>query len=176
MEQQWVGPAIAFLGALTGALLAGLTAAWVNRAKMNADVQARWDAALLDRSSEMVEAARSLRHHAERFRGSGDQEATGRAIDAAHSKLRVCTEQLRLVGTRRVQLAAREVVLHAWSVRASGVDGTDPRAADFGRPPIERFNDALQEFYRSVRAQLRAPDAEDVIHDDEIHLASGSRP
>jgi hypothetical protein len=34
--------------------------------------------------------------------------------------------------------------------------------------PISRLNDALQEFHRAVRAQLRAPDAEDVLHDDEF--------
>jgi hypothetical protein len=168
MQQQWIGPVIAFFGALIGALLAGFAAARVNRAKMSADVQARWDAALLERSSDMAEAARSLRHHAEHFKRSKNQDALLEQLGEAQEKLRVSAEQLRLVGSRRVQEAAREVLMHAYSVRMLEVDGRDPRKDDFVKKPIDRLNDALQEFYRAVRVQLRAPDAEDVIHHDDL--------
>jgi len=150
-------------------LLAGLAAARVNRAKMSADIQARWDAALLERSSDLAEAARSLRHHAESFQRSKDQDASLKQLDGAQERLRVSAEQLRLVGSRRVQRAAREVLMHAYSVRVLEVDGHDPRKGEFAKAPVPRLNDALQEFYRAVRVQLRAPDAEDVIHDDDLH-------
>lgn len=43
--------------------------------------------------------------------------------------------------------------------------------------PISRLNDALQAFHRAVRAQLRAPDPEDVLHSDDLEiLASGLKP
>jgi hypothetical protein len=168
MQQQWIGPVIAFFGALVGALLAGLAAARVNQAKMSADIQARWDAALLERSSDLTEAARSLRHHAESFKRSKDQEALLKQLGSAQEKLRVSAEQLRLVGSRRVQKAAREVLMHAYSVRKLYVEDDDPRKKEFAKEPIPRLNDALQEFYRAVRVQLRAPGAEDVIHDDDL--------
>jgi hypothetical protein len=40
-------------------------------------------------------------------------------------------------------------------------------AADISAP-VASLNDALQELHRSVRTQLRAPDPEDVIHDEEL--------
>lgn len=143
---------------------------------MDADIQARWDAALLERSSSMAEAARSLRHHAELFARTEDKSASLKQLGAAQEKLRVLVEQLRLVGSPRVQIAAREVLLHAYSVRVLHVDGHDPRAQDFVKKPIPRLNDALQEFYRAVRVQLRAPDAEQVIHDDELRQAMALEP
>jgi hypothetical protein len=136
---------------------------------MTADIQARWDAALLERGTDFVTAARSLRHHAERFERSTDQAGRRSKIDEAQERLRVLSEQLRLVGSSRVQIAARRVVHHAYAVRVAGEEGRDPRAEDYpDQKPISRLNDALQEFHRAVRAQLRAPDAEDVLHDDEL--------
>jgi 4-amino-4-deoxy-L-arabinose transferase-like glycosyltransferase len=136
---------------------------------MAADIQARWDAALLERGTDFVTATRSLRHHAERFQRSADQTARRTKIDEAQEQLRVLSEQLRLVGDSRVQVAARRVVHHAYAVRVQGEEGRDPRAEDYpDLDPISRLNDALQEFHRAVRAQLRAPDAEDVLHDDEL--------
>jgi hypothetical protein len=145
---------------------------------MAADIQARWDAALLERSTDFVTAARSLRHHAERFSRSADKDARRSRLDEALEQLRMLSEQLRLVGDRRVQIAARRVVHHAYAVRLEGEEGLDPRGDEYpGQKPIGRLNDALQEFHRAVRAQLRAPDPEDVAHDDDLEiLASGLKP
>lgn len=165
----WLAPLTGFLGGVVGAALAGLVAWRTNSSRMAADIQARWDAALLERGTDFVTATRSLRHHAERFQRSADQTARRTKIDEAQEQLRVLSEQLRLVGDSRVQVAARRVVHHAYAVRVQGEEGRDPRAEDYpDQDPISRLNDALQEFHRAIRAQLRAPDAEDVLHDDEL--------
>jgi hypothetical protein len=65
-------------------------------------------------------------------------------LDDAHEKLRALAEQLRLVGDRRVQIAARVVVYHAHAVRIQGEVGSDPRESRFpNKAPIDRLNDAL---------------------------------
>lgn len=165
----WLAPLAGFLGGVVGATLAGLVAWRTNSSRMAADIQAQWDAALLERSTDFVTAARSLRHHSERFGRSSDQAARRGKIDEAQEQMRTLSEQLRLVGDSRVQVAARRVVHHAYTVRVHGEEGRDPRRDEYpDREPVGRLNDALQEFHRAVRAQLRAPDAEDVLHDDEL--------
>ena len=165
----WLAPLTGFLGGVVGATLAGLVAWRTNNSRMAADIQARWDGALLERGTDFVTAVRSLRHHAERFGRSADQAARRTQIDEAQEQLRILCEQLRLVGDSRVQVAARVVVHHAYAVRVQGEEGRDPRAEDYpDQQPIGRLNDALQEFHRAIRVQLRAPDAEGVLHDDEL--------
>jgi hypothetical protein len=70
------------------------------------------------------------------------------------------------------------VAHHTYAVRVEGEEGRDPRGEDYpDQKPISRLNDALQEFHRAVRAQLRAPDPEDVLHSDDLEiLASGLKP
>lgn len=167
-----------FLGAVVGAALAGFIAWRANSSRMAADIQARWDAALLERSTAFVTAARSLRHHAERFGRSADKDRRHAQLDEAQEQLRVLSAQLRLVGSRRVQVATRRVVHHAYAVRVEGEEGQDPRSEEYpDQKPIGRLSDALQEFDRAVRVQLRAPDPEDVVHDDDLTiLADGLKP
>lgn len=174
----WFAPLAGFLGAVLGASLAGFVAWRTSNSRMAADVQARWDGALLERSTDFVMAVRSLRHHAERFARSTDKDRRRVQLDEAQEQLRVLAAQLHLVGSRRVQVAARRVTHHAYAVRVEGEEGRDPRAEDYpGQRPVSRLNDALQEFHRAVRVQLRAPDAEDVLHDDDLEiLASGLKP
>ena len=99
-------------------------------------------------------------------------------LDEAQEQLRTLAVQLHLVGSSRAQVAARRVAHHAYAIRVEGEEGRDPRGEDYpGQKPISRLNDALQEFHRAVRAQLRAPDSEDVLHSDDLEiLASGLKP
>ncbi|WP_155368576.1 hypothetical protein [Catellatospora vulcania] len=170
--------ALSFGGGVLAAVLAASAALRVNRTKMAGDTKARWEAVLFDKSAQLAEAARSLRHHSERYRHSSDKDARKQRIDDAQEKLRIAMEQLRLVGNRRVQVAARVVMHHAYAVAVQGVDNRDPRADRYtDTPPIARLNDALQEFYRAVRQQLRAADPEDVLHDDDLaRIADGLQP
>jgi hypothetical protein len=174
----WLAPLTGFLGAVVGASLAGFVAWRTNNQRMAADIQARWDSALLERSTDFVTAVRSLRHHAERFARSADKGGRRAHLDEAQEQLRTLAVQLHLVGSRRVQVAARRVAHHAYAVRVEGEEGRDPRGEDYpDQKPISRLNDALQEFHRAVRAQLRAPDPEDVLHSDDLEiLAGGLKP
>ncbi|MEV0460359.1 hypothetical protein [Catellatospora methionotrophica] len=174
----WQTSGLTFLGAVLAATLTSLVAYFVNSRKMAGDTRARWDAVLFDKSAVLAEAARSVRHHAERYRHSTDKAARQQRIDDAQERLRIAMEQLRLVGNRRVQDAARRVMHHAYAVAMQGVDNRDPRAEHYADvPPIARLNDALQEFYRSVRQQLRAEHPEDVLHDDDFdRIAAGLQP
>ena len=69
----WLTPLTGFLGAVVGAALAGFVAWRTNNSRMAADIQVRWDAALLERSTDLMTAVRSLRHHAERFAEPGNR-------------------------------------------------------------------------------------------------------
>ena len=170
----WLAPLSGFLGAVLGAALAGFVAWRTSNSRMAADIQARWDAALLERGTDFVTAARSLRHHSERFARSADKDGRRVRLDEAQEQLRTLSEQLRLVGSRRVQVAARSVVHHAYAVRIEGEEGRDPRGEEYpDQKPIGRLNDALQEFHRAVRVQLHASDPEDVVHDDDLEILAG---
>lgn len=162
-----------------GGLGAAGTTAYVgtrdNSRRMDADIRARWDAALLDRSSELAAAVRSVRHLSERYQRSLDKDQQRVKIDQAHEQARVLSEQLRLVGDRRVQIAGRRVLHHLYAVRVYGEEERDPRHEDYpDTTPVGRLNDALQEFYRAVRGQLNAKSPEDVVHDDDLQTISAS--
>jgi hypothetical protein len=168
----------AFVGGLVAAAIGGWTLWKTNKQSMEANLQAHWDAALLQHSETFVSSVRTLRHLAQRYARSIDKTAQRAALDAAHLQMRVSAGQLHLLGTPRVQVAARLVTHHAYSVRVQGEEGRDPRAHDhLGKPPVGRLNDALQEFHRAVRSQLRAPDAESVLHDDDLTvIGQGLQP
>lgn len=166
-----------FVGGIGAASISAAIGVRNTNRSMAADVRARWDGALLEKSSALIVAARSVRHLAERFGRVADPDAQRSKIDEAHERLRVLDAEIRLLGNRRVQKAARDVRHHAYSVRVFGEEGRDPRADDYpGTAPIERLSDALQEFQRAVRVQLQAPDPEDVLHDDIDQLRPGLKP
>ncbi|MBO4208202.1 hypothetical protein [Micromonospora echinofusca] len=166
---QWLAPIMGFLGGVVAASVTAIITVRTNRSKMAADIRSRWDAALLEKANDLTEATRSLRHLAEGYPQCVDRDAQTARLDEVHQRLRITSEQLRLVGDIRVQAAARRILQHGYAVRTQAETGEDPRAAQYQtHPPVSRLNDALQEFYRAVRHQLRAPDADDVLHDDDL--------
>ncbi|MFD6568710.1 hypothetical protein [Micromonospora profundi] len=168
---EWVAAVLSFVGGLIAAALGAYAVTKTNKQLLAADIRARWDAALLEHSESLAASTRALRHHAERFSRSEDQEERRKALDEAHQRMRLACEQLRLLGSPRVQIAARTVIHHAYAVRVQGEESRDPRAGNRpSKPPIGRLNDALQEFYRAAREQLRADDPEAVIHDDDLDV------
>ena len=166
---QWLAAVLSFIGGLVAAGLGAYVVTRTNDQRMAAEVRARWDSALLERSDAFAAATRSLRHLAERVPRHDDHDGQWTALDEAHQRMRVACEQLRLLGNRRVQVAARSVIHHAYAVRVQGEEGRDPRAEEYpSTSPVTRLNDALQEFYRAVREQLGAEDPEAVLHDDDL--------
>ena len=93
---------------------------------MAADICARWHAALLEKGTNFVAAARGVRHLAERYGRGTETEEQRRRLDEAQGRLRILAKQLRLVGNRRVQIGARRVQHHAYSVCCLGSSGTGP--------------------------------------------------
>ncbi|KAB1903510.1 hypothetical protein J5U46_11685 [Micromonospora tulbaghiae] len=174
---EWLAALLSFVGGLIAAALGAYAVTKTNKQLMAADIRARWDAALLEHGESFAASTRTLRHHAERFSRSENQEERRRALDEAHHTMRLTCEQLRLLGSPRVQRAARAVIHHAYAVRVQGEENRDPRAEQYPSvPPISRLNDALQEFYRALREQLRADEPEAVIHDDDLDVIEPGLP
>ncbi|ODB77506.1 MULTISPECIES: hypothetical protein [Micromonospora] len=173
---QWVTAVLSFLGGLISATIAAYVVMRTNNQRMVAEVRARWDGALFERSAAFVASARTLRHLAEHPSRSESEDGHRKALDEAHQGMRVACEQLRLLGNLRVQSAARLVTRHAYAVRARAEQCLDPRAAEYpSMSPTARLNDALQEFYRAVRAQLGAEDPETVLHDDDLDASRATQ-
>ncbi len=169
---------LSFVGGIAAVALTSGVTVLVNRRKMDGETRARWDALLFEKAAALAEAARRLRHHAERYPHAADRQARLDKVAEAQENLRVTVEQLRLVGNKRVQVAARTVLHHGYAVVLQYTEDRDPRAEQYpGVLPVRRLNDALQEFYRAVREQLRAPDHADVLHDDDFdEIVKGLRP
>ena len=174
---EWLVALLGFVGGLGAAGLSAVAGVWSNNRRMAADVRARWDEALLERSSALVAAVGSVRHLARRYDRVADKDAQRSKIDQAHEQARVLAEEIRLLGNLRVQHAARQVLHHLYSVRVLGEEGRDPRAGDYpGTAPLARLSDSLQEFYRAVRSQLRAEDPETVLDYDINQVNPGMKP
>jgi hypothetical protein len=168
---QWLTAVFSLGGGLVAAAVSAFVVTRTSNQRIDADVRARLDAALLECALTFTSSCRRVRHLAERFTRSTDPESQKAALDDAHQAMRMASEQLRLLGNRRVQESARAVIHHAYSVRVQGEEGRDPRASDYpGKSPARRLNDELQGFYRAVRSQLKIEDAENVLHDDEMNV------
>lgn len=81
--------AISFLSGVIGAGMAAFVTFRTSHSKMAAEFQARWDAALLEQSRELAEAARSLRHHTLNVARGIELGGSRQRLDTAHERLRV---------------------------------------------------------------------------------------
>jgi hypothetical protein len=158
---------LGLVGALIGASASIVTTIAVQRWRHRSEAQGRRDDRLLNLASDFASAVRRLASLADRYSTAADQQGVLTEIDAQHLELRAVHQQLRLIGTSRVQRSARMVLRHVYAVVDVRLGKPDPRQKDFpGHSPSERLGEELVEFYRSVRAQLRLNDAEDVLGDD----------
>ena len=64
-HMQWMTAVLSFLGGLISATIAAYVVMRTNNQRMVAEVRARWDGALFERSAAFVASARTLRHLAE---------------------------------------------------------------------------------------------------------------
>jgi hypothetical protein len=123
--------------------------------------QDRLDDALRVAASDFVAAARELLHLSRRLERSSDKDTQQKRIDDVHVQLRSLNGQIRLLANPEVQHNARLVVHHAYAVRAVIAEKKpDERLDAHGKPVEERYQDALEDFYRAVRKQLGVPEAE----------------
>ena len=84
----WLAALLGFVGGIGAAGISAAVGVWNTNRSMAADVRARWDTALLEKSSTFVVAVRSVRHLAERYDRTADKVAQRAAIDKAHEQLR----------------------------------------------------------------------------------------
>jgi hypothetical protein len=82
---------------------------------------------------------------------------------------------MRLLGSKQLQQAAREVEHHAWWVREVH-EGREDALADYymGTHPEERLRDATRRLLTEARRQLGVQDPDDVAPDDPIDPRRGS--
>jgi hypothetical protein len=155
---------------VAGAAIGFVPTYLVERRKERTTLLTRWDASLFALSSELAESARHFLHLAQNVHYDGDRIAAGERaglleeIDRAHARIRTLAAQIPLLGSREVQMQARLVVHHAFSVRQVLVEGaSDPRAETYpGTHPVGRLNAELAGFYVAGRRQLNVRDPENV--------------
>lgn len=137
--------------------------------RAQAEKLSRWEANLFQLSADLASSARSLIHYAGRNgRRLGPDERTIR-LDNDLRQIRSLSEQVKLVGSVRVQTAARMVRRYAFELRRLSDRMTDESPQDLidrYRAEKARLNNALLEFYASVRTQLGYPEPSAVITDD----------
>ena len=141
------------LTVVVGAMIGFVPNYLIERRKERTLLRTRWDSSLFELCSEFTSAAR-------RFLELCAKKSPD--VGEAHESLRTLCEQLRLLGSYDVQVAARWVIRHAYAVRTVSEGGPDPRADEFpGQSPEVRMHEALNTLYVAVRRQLRvaAPEA-----------------
>jgi hypothetical protein len=156
--------ATTLISVAAGAVLGFLPTMLLERRRERRELLLRWDAPLLASAVDLVTAARLTEHLADQIEpGSSDDELL-RRFDDEHQKVRVAVEHMRMLGTPRVQVAARNVLRAVYSRRVvmSGLDDPYP---DDPRTPSERVRDELLDFYKTVRQQLQVRDADQVPRD-----------
>ncbi|SCG63517.1 hypothetical protein [Micromonospora halophytica] len=176
----WSTLAGTILTLAAGALIGLVPSLLIERRKEKRQLATRWDAPLYDLSVEFASTVRVFRHSASRLADAPDRAAHQERTEEERQRLNALLEQIRLVGDERVQRAARMVVRHSWAVARVAEGHEDERAAEYpGASPERRLTDALHEFIRAVRVQLRVPHAERIASDepdDWPELAGGQRP
>ncbi|GLZ30745.1 hypothetical protein Lesp02_29340 [Lentzea sp. NBRC 105346] len=141
------------LTVVVGALIGFVPNYLIERRKERTLLRTRWDSPLFELCSEFTSTAR-------RFLELCAKKSPD--VDETHESLRTLCEQLRLLGSYDVQVAARWVIRHAFAVREVGEGREDPRAGEFpGQAPDVRMHEALNTLYVAARKQLRvaSPDA-----------------
>ncbi|MEV5570618.1 hypothetical protein AB0L06_11245 [Spirillospora sp. NPDC052269] len=97
---------------------------------------------------------------------SGDPEGVLRKLEDDCKELPLLVEQIRLLGTKDLQVAARLMLRHAYAVRLEARGEKDPRADEYSKNPYERLVDAVQRFRIEARKQLRVESPEEIAPEE----------
>jgi hypothetical protein len=165
-----------FKGALPSALLLVVGAAvgfiptyLIERRKERHALAVRWDTALYELCKDFSATVREFVHLVRRYGSSVDKEQHRARVDEHHAHLRGLAQQIRLLGSKDLQQAAREVEHHAWWVREV-CEGREDKLAEYYEnvPPETRLRAAMHQLYVATRAQLGVSKPEDVAPDEPI--------
>ncbi len=154
---------------IIGAAVGVIPTYLIERRKERHELAIRWDGALYELCKDFSNTVREFVHLARRRGRVANEEQRAAELDKNHAHLRGLAQQIRLLGSKDLQQAAREVEHHAWWVRAV-LEGREDRLAGHyaGMPPEDRLRDALLRLYVAARVQLGVPKPEDVAPDDPI--------
>jgi hypothetical protein len=141
----------------------------IERRKERHELAVRWDAALYELCKDFAATVREFVHLARRYDRTTDKEQHAARVDEQHAQLRELAQQMRLLGSKDLQQAAREVEHHVWWVREV-CEGREDKLARYyaGRPPEIRLRAAMHQLYVAARAQLGVASSEDVASDEPI--------
>ena len=88
---------------------------------------------------------------------------------AEPSRIRLLTEQIRVLVSHDLQVVATQGKHHAYAVRETADGSADKRLPDYpGTTPQGRVRDALQQFYRAARTDLGVRSPNDVARDEVL--------
>lgn len=141
----------------------------IERRKERHELAVRWDPALYEICKDLAATVREFVHLARRYDRSADKEQHAARVDERHARLRGLVQEIRLLGSKDLQQAAREIEHHVSWVRRV-CEGDEDLMAEFyeGKPPEVRLRAAMHQLYVAARAQLGVANARDVASDDPI--------
>jgi hypothetical protein len=163
MNATWFQMALVLLPVVVGAMISVAPTILIERSRVRTTLRTRWDADLEEICADFAATARRILDLAERSPDAAAEDYT-ESIRGEHGRLQRLMAEIRLLAGGPVQSAARRVVRHSWALQMSATMGVDPREIDYpGESPRERTLSSLFDFYRTVRRQLRVPDAADLV-------------
>jgi hypothetical protein len=168
MDLKAAFPSVLLLAA--GAAIGLVPTYLIERRKERHELAVRWDSALYELCKDFAAAVREFVHLARRYDRSTDKEQHIARVDERHAQLRELAQQMRLLGSKDLQQAAREVEHHVWYVREV-CEGREDALAEYyeGQLPEVRLRAAMHQLYAAARAQLGVANSEDVVSDEPIN-------
>ncbi|MFC5185905.1 hypothetical protein [Actinomadura harenae] len=159
--------ALTVLPVTAGALIGFVPAYLMERRREREALRKRWDEPMHQLCSETVVRVRKILHGRNRVKHAGaDRDAVLHEMEDEYHELRLLVEQIRLLGTRDLQVAARMMLRHSYAVLAETREEPDPRADEYAEPPYERLVDAVQRFRIEARKQLSVETPEEIAPED----------
>jgi hypothetical protein len=163
VETTWKGMLLALIPVVVGAGLGVLPAIFLDRWRASAALRIRWDQTLQTVCAKFAACARRIIDISENIRPDlppGRLSELEREIDVEHRALQELMAEVRLLGDKATQAAARHVVRDSWALRTQALTGNDPQSANAGGvEPRTRTLNGLLGFYLAARRQLRVPGA-----------------
>ncbi|MEU8245007.1 hypothetical protein [Nonomuraea sp. NPDC048916] len=169
---------IASVVLLTIGAAVGLIPTYVmERKKERHALRIRWDLPLYDLCKDCAATVRQFVHLVRRYDRVHDRDQHYTKVDEQHARLRALVQQIRILGSRELQQAARELEHHAYWVRQVHEGGTDELAAYYANvPPEDRLRESIRALFVAARRQLGVKDPDDVVSDEPIDPRSDVWP
>ncbi|WP_157429618.1 hypothetical protein [Actinomadura oligospora] len=159
--------ALTVLPVTAGALIGFVPTYLMERRREREALRKRWDEPMHQLCSETVVCVRKILYGRNQVKYSdADKDVVLSEMEDDYQRLPLLVEQIRLLGTRDLQVAARLMLRHAYAVRLEARGEPDPRADEYSKIPYERLVDAVQQFRVEARKQLRVETPEEIAREE----------